>query len=199
MSYIFIDESGDLGTKKSSSNYFVMAGIKVDNYQKLDRIIRKIRKYGKADIGYTNEIKSSIIPADVKRNVLKRLNKIDYESYIVILDKDYRYKFDYKYNNNFLYDALASELAKLITINNPSFIFVDKYKNKEEEINTFNKKFSSHLNNFKKYPITIKHVNSFSYKGIQVADVISWSAFQSAEYNNNEFLNLVNNKIIKKL
>ena len=42
MYYIFIDESGDLGTKKSSSNYFVMAGIKVDEHKKLDRIIARL-------------------------------------------------------------------------------------------------------------------------------------------------------------
>ena len=41
MSYIFIDESGDLGTKKLSSRYFVMAAIKVDDPKKLDRIIKE--------------------------------------------------------------------------------------------------------------------------------------------------------------
>ena len=44
MSYIFIDESGDLGTKKLSSRYFVMAAIKVDDPKKLDRIITKTKK-----------------------------------------------------------------------------------------------------------------------------------------------------------
>ena len=45
MYYIFIDESGDLGTKKSSSNYFVMAGIKVDEHKD----------------GYSDEIYSRIV------------------------------------------------------------------------------------------------------------------------------------------
>ena len=31
----FIDESGDLGTKKLSSRYFVMAAIKVDDPKKI--------------------------------------------------------------------------------------------------------------------------------------------------------------------
>ena len=44
MSYVFIDESGDLGTKNSSSKYFVMAGIKVINYKTLDRLITKKKK-----------------------------------------------------------------------------------------------------------------------------------------------------------
>lgn len=31
MSYIYIDESGDLGTKQGSSKYFIMAVIKVED------------------------------------------------------------------------------------------------------------------------------------------------------------------------
>lgn len=41
MDYIYIDESGDLG---SDSDYLIMAAIIVDDSAKLDRIINKIRK-----------------------------------------------------------------------------------------------------------------------------------------------------------
>jgi hypothetical protein len=34
MKYIYIDESGDLGSKKSSSRYFVLAGIMVSKPKK---------------------------------------------------------------------------------------------------------------------------------------------------------------------
>ena len=44
MSFIFIDESGDLGTKSSSSRYFVIAAIKIDDSRKLERLVNKIRK-----------------------------------------------------------------------------------------------------------------------------------------------------------
>ena len=40
MKYVFIDESGDLGSKHSSSKYFVFAGIMVDNPKKLDNLIK---------------------------------------------------------------------------------------------------------------------------------------------------------------
>ena len=199
MSYIFIDESGDLGTKKSSSKYFVMAGIRVDDYKKLDRIITKKRRLSKNNIGYVNEFKATNTPSHIKKSMLKRLNSVDYESFAIVFNKIYRYKVDYKYNNNLLYDVLSSELAKLIFIDNPTFIFLDKNKNKQHEINRFNNKFFNSLNNYKKYPININHVNSFSYKGIQVADLISWSIFQSFEYENIEFVELIKNKNIKKV
>ena len=44
MSYIYIDESGDLGTKSGSSKYFVMVAIKVKDSKKLDKIIKKTRR-----------------------------------------------------------------------------------------------------------------------------------------------------------
>ena len=41
MNYIYIDESGDLG---SDSNYLIMATIIVDDDANLDRIINKVRR-----------------------------------------------------------------------------------------------------------------------------------------------------------
>lgn len=199
MSYIFIDESGDLGTKKSSSKYFVMAGIRVEDYKKLDRLITKKRRLSKNNIGYLNEFKATNTPNHIKKNMLKKLKSIDYDAFAVIFNKIYRYKVDYRYNNNFLYDELSSELAKLIFIKNPTFIFLDKNKNKQYEVNRLNNKFFKNLNNYKKYPINIHHVNSFSYKGIQIADLISWSIFQSVEYENTEFVELIKNINIKKV
>ena len=111
----------------------------------------------------------------------------------------YRYKVDIKYNNNYLYDELLSQLAKMITIDDYTFIYLDKYKNKQYEINRLNEKVLNSLNNFKRYPVNIFHVNSFNYKGIQVADLISWSVFQKAEYKNSEFIDLIENKNIKKV
>jgi hypothetical protein len=42
MKYIYIDESGDLGSKKSSSGYFVLAGVMVSKPKK-----HKTRKFCK--------------------------------------------------------------------------------------------------------------------------------------------------------
>ena len=80
MSYIFIDESGDLGTKKSSSKYFVMAGIRVDDYKKLDRLITKKRRLSKKNIGYVNEFKATNTPNHIKKSMLKKLKSILFNS-----------------------------------------------------------------------------------------------------------------------
>ena len=196
MSYIYIDESGDLGTKKVSSKYFVIAAIKVENSKKLEKIIKKTRRDFKKKMLTSNEVKGGNLPYDLKIKILKKLKNIDYEVFIIVFDKENRYKIGYG-DNKKAYDILSSRLAKLIYIDKPTFIFIDKSKNKQEEIDNFNELFLNNLNNIKKQPIKIKHTNSIHYKGLQMADLISWSTFQNFENDNSEFLDIIKNKVVK--
>ena len=47
--------------------------------------------------------------------------------------------------------------------------------------------------------VDIKHANSIHYNGLQMADIIAWSIFQSVERNNSEFIDLIQNKSIKRV
>ena len=196
MSYIYIDESGDLGTKQGSSKYFVMAAIKVEDSKKLEKIIKKTRRSFTKKMLTSNEIKGGNLPYDLKIKILKKLKNIDYEVYIIVFDKENRYKIGYG-DNKKAYDILASRLAELINIDKPTFIFIDKSKNKQEEIDSFNELFLNNLNNIKKQPIKIEHADSMHYKGLQMADLISWSTFQNFENDNHEFLDIIKNKVVK--
>lgn len=197
MKYVYIDESGDLGSKNFSSNYFVFAGIMVDKPKKLDNLIKNTyRKYKK--IHRMNEIKGTTTPNDVIKDIFKRLNNIDYQAFIVVFDKQNMHKIDYDHNINMLYDILASQLAKIIPIDDRTTIFIDKTKNKNQ-IDNFNNLFKNKLNNRKNYPVEIKHVNSVNYKGLQIADLISWSSYQTVEYKNPELFKIVENKSVRIL
>ena len=196
MSYIYIDESGDLGTKKASSKYFVMAAVKVENSKKLENIIKKTRRDFKKKMLTSNEVKGGNLPYELKIKILEKLKNMDYEVFIIVFDKENRYKIGYG-DNKKAYDILASRLAKLINIDKPTFIFIDKSKNKQEEIDNFNEFFLNNLNNIKKQPITIEHADSMHYKGLQMADLISWSTFQNFENDNPEFLDIIKNKVVK--
>ena len=195
MKYVFIDESGDLGSKHSSSKYFVFAGIMVDNPKKLDNLIKNTYRKHK-NIREMNEVKGVHAPDEVILDILNRLNNMDYQAFITVFDKRNMYKINYDYNVNKLYDILASQLAKIIPINQKTIILLDKAKNKNQ-IFDFNVLFDCKLDNVKKYPVEINHVNSVNYKGLQVADLISWSTYQAFENENNEFINIVENKSVK--
>lgn len=196
MSYIYIDESGDLGTKKASSKYFVMAAIKVEDSKKLEKIIKKTRRDFKKKMLTSNEVKGGNLPYELKIKILEKLKNIDYEAFIIVFDKENRFKIGYG-DNKKAYDILASRLAKLINIDKPTFIFIDKSKNKQEEIDNFNELFLNNLNNIKKQPIKIEHADSMHYKGLQMADLISWTTFQNFENDNPEFLDMIKNKVVK--
>ncbi len=196
MSYIYIDESGDLGTKKASSKYFVMAAIKVEDSKKLEKIIKKTRRDFKKKMLTSNEVKGGNLPYELKIKILEKLKNIDYEVFIIVFDKENRFKIGYG-DNKKAYDILASRLAKLINIDKPTFIFIDKSKNKQEEIDNFNELFLNNLNNIKKQPIKIEHADSMHYKGLQMADLISWTTFQNFENDNPEFLDMIKNKVVK--
>ncbi len=145
-----------------------------------------------------NEIKGTTTPNDVIKDIFKRLNNIDYQAFIVVFDKQNMHKIDYDHNINMLYDILASQLAKIIPIDDRTTIFIDKTKNKNQ-IDNFNNLFKNKLNNRKNYPVEIKHVNSVNYKGLQIADLISWSSYQTVEYKNPELFKIVENKSVRIL
>lgn len=161
MDYIYIDESGDLG---SDSNYLIMAAIIVDDNVKLDRIINKIRRTNRRQLGNSNEIKGTGTKPHIKKKVLKNLNKIDYQAIVIVFDKKNKYKINYGYNNNLLYNIIASKLAEELNIKNKTSLIIDKSKNKKKHHQEFDNLFLPSLNNSKNFPITIKHENSITIK-----------------------------------
>lgn len=112
----------------------------------------------------------------------------------IFLDKQNIHKIHDFYKHNLLYDTLASKLAEKINITSPTTVIVDRSKGKHEDMRIFNERFSSSLNNPDDYLINIIHGNSIKERGLQIADLIVWSVFQSLEHENSEFIDLIKNK-----
>lgn len=195
MDYIYIDESGDLG---KDSKYFIISAIISSNKTDLERIINKINRIFKKQLRNSNEIKGNNTPNYIIKKILKRLENIDYEAVIIVFNKENKDKIKYS-NNNELYDIIASELAKMITIKQKTSIIIDKSKTKHSDIKLFDKYFIENLNNKLNFPIEISHLSSTNSKGLQIIDIISWSYFQNYEKNNEEFIKLIKNSNVKIL
>lgn len=197
MNYIFIDESGDLGFKDSSSNYFILVAIEVSNPKKLDNLVKNTYRKYKRRIYKSNELKATKTPNDINKDVISKLDKVDYNVFAIVFEKSKIHKFDFQKDKNILFDILASKLANLIDINDKTIVIVDKNKN-QSQIKNFNKSFNNHLKNSEGYPISFIHANSINYKGLQIADLLSWSIYQKYENKNDEFEKLIKKKIVKK-
>ena len=196
MKYIYIDESGDLGDNYLGSRYFVIGAIIVDNPKNLNRIIKYARNNYNNILGRDLEIKGNKTNRYVIKKILGKINSIDYQVLAIFLNKKNLHNGPDFYKYNVLYDTLASKLAEKITITSPTTVIVDRSKGKHEDMRIFNERFSSSLNNPDGYLVNIIHANSIKERGLQIADLIAWSVFQSREHENSEFIDLIKNKNI---
>lgn len=196
MDYVYIDESGELAKQ---TKYFVIGAIIVKNPNILDRLIKKARIIHKKKIGGSNELKGNRTDNAILKKLLKKLNKKDYKAIIITLDKTNIYKISNTYDYNKLYDTIASQLAKELNITDSTNIIIDKCKPKEKYVNNFNKMFLDNLNNPNGCNVDIKHEDSVNHKGLQIIDIIAWSVFQCMEHGNSEFIDLLDNLIVKKV
>lgn len=190
--YMYIDESGDLGTKPGSSKFLVISALIVDDPLELDRVIKRMRRNKfKKELKKANEIKANKSSDAVILHILKSLSDIKgAKIYHVVLDKSKLYSAFLKNEKNKLYNFVAGKLAKSINIDETNFdIKIDKSKGNLFLQEDFNKYFMKYLSEgSKETKCTIKHSWSHSWRGLQFADVIAWSCFQKFEHGKDKFI-----------
>jgi len=190
--YIFIDESGDLGTKPQSSKFLVLSALEVSNSKELDRIIKNMRRNKfKKELKKASEIKANSSSSEVIIYMLNKLNNVQGAkiSYIV-LDKSKLYSHYLKEEKHKLYNFIAGKLAKNLSSDDTNFeIKIDKSKGNlflQEDFNKyFEQKLKEGCSNIK---CKIEHSYSHNWAGLQFADVLAWACFQKFEYENEEYL-----------
>ena len=133
MTYVYIDESGDLGMDCKKGEYFIISAVKInENKTNLDynRIPLKIRKilFKKRD-KRKNELKFFNTSDIIRTKFLKKANSLDIEIYSVIINK-YAIYDRLKNNLPILYNYLIKILLEkvLISLNKNSdlIIFLDR-------------------------------------------------------------------------
>jgi len=190
---MYLDESGDLGTKSSSSKFLILAALVVENPKDLDRIIKNMRRHKfKKELKKASEIKANRSSAEVISYMLKKLNSVEgVKVYYIVLDKSKIYSNYLRSDKHKLYNFVAGKLAKNINISNTNFeIKIDKSKGNLFLQEDFNKYFDGSLKeNCKEVVCKIEHSYSHSWSGLQFADVLAWSCFQKFEFNDEDFIN----------
>ncbi len=202
MKYIFLDESGELGFKDSSSKYFVITLLACDEGEMyaLRRIIRKVRtKIIKKKIKKYPELKGNNSSDKIRTEVLQRFIKTNSEIFVIILEKSKVYEY-LKKKKDKLYNYLSNLILNECSFDTNSIcLIVDKSKTNRslrEDFDIYIRKKLSEKNNF--HRLLIKHENSQSEACLQVLDFISWAIFRSYEYKDSRFLDIIKNKIVIK-
>lgn len=91
--FVYIDESGDMGFRDSSSKYFVITVLKTKDEKGVRRCIKKIRQRKlKKKLKQVPELKANNSTPYIRKKLLKDLKRLDIDIYCLILPKEKVYK-----------------------------------------------------------------------------------------------------------
>jgi len=202
MRYLFLDESGELGFKDSSTKFFIITLISCDESEiyTLKRIIRKVReKIIKKKIKKYPELKGNNSPDKVRFEILQKFVKTNSEVFVIIIDKSKVYEY-LKGKKDKLYNYLANLILNECSLDGKELcLIVDKSKSNRslrEDFDNYVRKNLNEKNHLSK--LIIKHENSQNESCLQVLDFISWAIFRNYEHNDSRFIEIIKDKIVIK-
>jgi undecaprenyl pyrophosphate synthase len=207
MSYIFFDESGDLGfdfSKQKTSRYFLVTFLFLENNQKrsLEKITKKVfsqltPNQKKTHCGVFHAIKEKV---STRKKILKMLENKKIKVFSAYLDKK---KLFARLNNEevFIYNLAVNFLLNKIFSQNflpqdEKIIFV---ASKRETNKFLNKNFKAYLkqeveqNHRLNIEIEIKVPSE--EKCLQLVDTLSWSLFRAKEHLDDSYKKLFLSKL----
>jgi len=197
-SYVYIDESGDLGLH--GSKFFVIAAIVTDNPLILRKIIKKLRQRKlKKKIKQLPEIKANNSNRIIREYVLKKIRDSNSKIFAVVVDKSKILAKLYEVKDK-LYNYLCGILIdKIIPPKHKIMITIDKKHTNTLVRKDFNqyiqKKIKTKNSDLK---IKIFHKPSYSSNELQVTDFVAWSINRKFSFNDNYYYNIIKDKIINK-
>jgi len=206
MSYIFMDESGNLGfnfDKRGTTSYFLITFLFSRSKRPIEKCVKKVhlslrKKYKKIGV-----LHAYIEEPVTKRRLLSLLAEKDCKIMTILLNKKKVYtKLQdekpvlYNYVTNILLDRIFTK--KLIQSDDSIKIIASR-----KETNKFlNKNFKSYLHsqlaaNYKvKVSISVK--TPAEQKALQAVDFVSWAIFRKYEYKDDTYYNLIRGKIVEE-
>lgn len=201
MAYIFLDESGDLGFKSSSSKWFLFTIAIVSDSRSLERVIKRIWRPLKKKHKRLGELHAYHADAITRTRVLQRLSELeDLKVLTIILNKKKVYvdlqnqkNYLYNYTANILLDRLHS--SGLLKIGEAIELYIDR----KDTNKRLRENFVEYLNNAMlvrrdgvfRVTLHASHEN----KSLQAVDFISWAIFRKYEHGDFEYYELIKSKI----
>lgn len=209
MTYIYIDESGDLGFSKKGSDYFILTCVKIDNEetnQSFRRIPKKVRqrKLSKKHKKLA-ELKFSNSSNEIRTNFLSRAAKLNLEIYSVIIKKDKTYG---KLQNNlsilynYLIKILLEDPLRKLRDSLHLHICLDRCMSISQRENFENYIKTEFFSIFQKIPkVDIIHESSTQNECLQVLDFICGAfgyKYNTAKLNDEAeyYTNFIKSRII---
>ncbi len=199
MVYVYFDESGNLGFSRRSTRNFVIAMVvpgarrRVENCVKHTKMRKLPRKHRKV-----SEVKFSKANHEVREYLLRCISNKPVDLYYLNIEKSMVYP-DLRSNKSRLYNFIIATLFKWLIERYPPqhfHLIVDKSLARFQREN-----FDWYVENRarlwgeRRVDMTITHENSSNSYGLQIADFVAGAVFHKYERDNEEYYNLIEDKI----
>lgn len=201
MAYIFLDESGDLGFKKTSSRWFLFTIAMVPTSRSLERVVKKVWRPLKKKHKKLGELHAYHADDVTRARMLKKLNEIaDLKVLCIILNKKKVYvdlqnqkNYLYNYTANILIDRLHS--SGKLKDGESIHLYIDRKDTKKRLRENFTQYLMTSMANRRKEKFSVELHNSYENKSLQAVDFISWAIFRKYERGDYEFYEMIKSKI----
>ena len=206
MTYLLLDESGDLGfdPKKKNSKFFIVTIIFTSDKKPLEALVKKIhqnlrKKVKRLSGGVLHSVKEKPI---TRKRLLRDLSEKKISIMTICLNKSKVYTnlqnekpVLYNYVTNILLDRI---MKKHLEENNEVMIVAAK-----RETNKF---LNENFKNYLKEQVTAKHKKKIfieikttaEEKSLQAVDFACWAIFRKYELNDDSYYNLIKTKIVEE-
>lgn len=202
MAYIFLDESGDLGFKKSSSKWFVFTIAMADDARALERVVKGVWRPLKKKHKKLGELHASHEKDITKKRVLKRLSEIDGLKVLCMILNKQKVYVDLQNQKNYLYNYTANILLdrlhtkKILAPKEPIHLFVDRKDTKKWLRENFINYLSTSMKKRRVGAFRVELHSSHENKSLQAVDFISWAIFRKYERGDYAFYEIIKDKIV---
>lgn len=184
---VFIDESGTLPDPKDK--VVIVAAVGTDIPEKIDAIIKEIRKKGKFR-KQTGELKFYTSGERTRISFLKRINNNSFDIFILSVEKLGRKIPDTPIHFAMLCWLLLCDVLNFYTgVEN---IIFDRHFSSKIDIERFNKSLRSFLN----IKTNFKHVDSKKDKRVNIADMIAGAVLLNETGKDPRFYECIKDRII---
>lgn len=208
MSYIFVDESGDLGfdwSKEATSKNFIVTFMFCNKYRPISKILTRT---------YTNLPKSikkshsgifhcSKEKPKIRYQVLRNLAEQDVSILSIYLNKRKVYtrlqdekQVLYNYVTNILLDRIYSK--KIVPANVPIQLIASRRETSKYLNQNFKNYLEKQVKNNHSLDLRVEIMPHGNHQCLQVVDFVSWSLFRHREHGDDSYYNVIKSRIIEE-
>lgn len=207
MSYIFLDESGDLGfdfKKKKTSRYFVVTVLFTDHKRPIENLVRKVH----AGLRKKYKMRSSVLHAAKEESVniiriCRGLAVKECKIMTIYLDKSKVYTqlrdekhVLYNYIVNILLDRIMNR--QLVSKKEGVSLVASRRETNKFLNQNFHDYICKQLKNNHDAEITVYIKTPAEEKCLQAVDIASWSIFRKYEYQDDSYYQMLKPVIVEE-